>query len=55
MINSLNDRIMLNNGTAIPGLGLGVFSNSRCRYGSSSCKWNQKWLPFNRHSTDLRK
>ncbi|ARW20746.1 2,5-didehydrogluconate reductase (2-dehydro-L-gulonate-forming) [Pediococcus pentosaceus] len=25
MINSLNDRIMLNNGTAIPGLGLGVF------------------------------
>jgi diketogulonate reductase-like aldo/keto reductase len=25
MINSLNDRVMLNNGTAIPGLGLGVF------------------------------
>ncbi|WP_125714211.1 aldo/keto reductase [Companilactobacillus kedongensis] len=25
MINSLNDRIELNNGTAIPGLGLGVF------------------------------
>lgn len=25
MINSLNDRVTLNNGTAIPGLGLGVF------------------------------
>jgi Aldo/keto reductases, related to diketogulonate reductase len=25
MINSLNDKITLNNGTKIPGLGLGVF------------------------------